>query len=167
MSAGGEIIIAGQYTVTYNAVATGIFFGDDGMPTVSQAIAAQMIDRTDAWGDTAIDGIYRGGNWFFNGVFLEYRSGTKSLFWPPHATIGRLGVIGRRLFDMSAALVMTAIAGTPASAEPATLTASKAILDPGFTSSLKFGPMTRVVPIRLRLFPYDTGGGAYAPIALT
>ncbi len=42
----------------------------------------------------------------------------------------------------------------------ATLTASKAILAPGYNTQIIFGPTLRKVPIRLQLFPYDTGGGA-------
>src|SRR5437660_1779663 len=68
------------------------------------------------------------------------------------------GVIGRLLYDLSQALVLTAITGTTASASPATLTAAKTILLPGFTPRLSYGPTLRKIPLRFRLFPNVIGG---------
>lgn len=157
MPAGGESLLAGQYTVTWNSVSLGIMEGDQGVPTISQQTAAEMVGNTDAYGKSNIDGIYQGANWFAQFTCMEYRAGSIAAFWP-YGTLGVMGTIGRLLYSLSAALVLTAIAGTPAAATPATLTASRAILAPGYNTQLLFGPTLRKVPIRQMLFPYSSGG---------
>jgi hypothetical protein len=153
MPVGGETIICGQYTVTWNSVALGIMQGDAGLPTIEHSYVEEPIANTDAYGKTVIDGVYQGVNVFASMTCMEYRAGSIAAWWP-FSTLGRLGVIGRLLYDMSSPLVLTAIAGTPAAASPATLTASKTILAAGFGTRLLFGPTVRTVPLRFRLYPY-------------
>lgn len=158
MPVGSETLVAGGYTATWNSVALGIFEGDSGLPTNEHTVAAEDVGNTSAYGKTVIDFIYQGANWFSSFTCLEYKSGPKSAFWPYNATLGRLGTIGVLGYSLAQALVLTAITGTSASSSPATLTASKAILLPGFSSRIVFGPTLRKVPIRMRLLPYDSGG---------
>ena len=51
MPVGSEVLVDGQYTLTYNSVALGIMEGDSGIPTLEPTIHAQPIDKTDAYGE--------------------------------------------------------------------------------------------------------------------
>ena len=104
--------------------------------------------------DKTIDAIHRGADWYMSMICMEYKSGVTAALWPFNSTLSREGVIGRLYYDMSLALVLTAVAGTPAATSPATLTASKAIIAPGFNARLTFGPTLRTVPLRFLLLPY-------------
>jgi hypothetical protein len=164
---GGETIIDGQYTVTLAATTLGIMKADDGVPTLEPNIKAQPIAGTDAYGDTTIDAVWRGADWYCSMICMEYRAGVLTALWPFSATMGRLGVIGRLFYDMSSALVLTAVAGTPAATSPASLTASKAIIAPGFSNRLTFGPLVRTVPLRFLLLPYIVSSTNVQPFVLT
>jgi hypothetical protein len=150
------VFIAGQYTGTYNAVATGMT--RQGY-TLSQTSMGEMMDETDAYGASIIDWVYRGGNCFMDVEFREWKAGTKTPIWP-YAAFGILSSaalpIGRLASDVAQALVLTALANTPAAtaADPATLTASKALLAPNFDARILFDSRFRSVPIRLQLLPY-------------
>ncbi len=158
MPVGGEVLIVGEYVVTYNSVAIGILEGDAGLPTLSQMTKAEPIANTSKYGKSTLDAIYQGADWFAQFTCLEYKAGPLAAFWPFHATLGHMGIIGRLYFDLALPLVLTSIAGTPAATTPATLTATRAILAPGFNTQLLFGPTLRKVPIRLQLLPFDVGG---------
>lgn len=158
MPAGGETIIAGQYTCTWNSVALGIMEGDAGLPTLSHQTKAEQLANSDRYGKSTLDSIYQGADWFAQFTCMEYRAGSIAAWWP-FGTLGLMGVISRLYFALAQPLVLTAIAGTPAAASPATLTASKSILAQGFNTQVLFGPTLRKLPIRLQLYPVDTGGG--------
>jgi hypothetical protein len=103
--------------------------------------------------------IYQGADYEAMFLAMEYKAGTTGAWWP-YGTLGLMGIIGRLRYSLSAALVMTAIAGTPAAASPATLTASHALMSANFPTQLLFGPTLRKLPMQMDLFPYDTGGAA-------
>lgn len=132
--------------------------GDSGLPTIEHSSKAEPIANTDAYGKTTIDAIYQGADYFASMTCLEYKAGSTAAWWPFSATKGVMGVIGRLYYTMSLPLVLTAVAGTPAATSPATLTATRAILAPGFGTRILFGPTVRNVPLRFQLFPYLTGG---------
>lgn len=160
MPFGNESIIAGAYTATWNGVALGIFEGDSGLPTLSHQIMAQNIDNTSLYGRALIDAVFQGMAVSFQMVCMEYKAGTVAAAFPQNAVMGRMGTVGRLHYaSLAAALVMTAVAGTPAAASPATLTAPKTCLAPGVDVSLAFGPVVRTVPLRLVSFLADVGGG--------
>lgn len=158
MPAGNETIIAGPYTVTWNGVALGVLEGDQGLPTNEANVEGEDVGNTSAYGKSVIDTIYQGANWMASMTCMEYRAGSVAAFWPLNAILGRMGVMGRRMYDISAPLIYTAIAGTSAAASPATLTASKAILTVRSAGRLVYGPTVRRVPLRFRLYPYTSGG---------
>ncbi len=136
-------------------MALGLMQGDAGVPTLSHTNKAQPIDSTDAYGRATIDSIHLGIDWFIAFTAMEYsKAGVMAAWFPWHATLGKMGVIGRLYFSLAQALVMTAIAGTPAATSPATLTASKSIGAPNFNTQILFGPVLRTLPMRLQLFPY-------------
>lgn len=114
----------------------------------------------DSLGDTAQDGVYRGGNLFANFTLLEYNA-TSALaaFWPYSGTFGRVGTMGALFSTKMAALVgtlLTALQG--GSVTPTTITASKALLAPDYPVKMLFAPRLRRVPLRFQLFPYDSAG---------
>lgn len=156
MPAGGETIIAGQYTVTWNGVSVGMMEGDAGVPTLEQTSHAELISNTTTYGKSAIDGFYQGADWFASFTCLEYKPGSVAAFWP-YGLMGQMGIISRSLFALSAPLVLTVVAGTPAAGSPNTISANNAILAPGFNGRLLYGPTLRKVPIRQILFPFNSG----------
>src|SRR5256885_1160980 len=103
MPAGGETLICGQYTCTYNAVSVGIFEGDASVPTLEQTTKAEPVANTDKYGKTMIDGIYQGADWKMTFTCIEYKAGSLTPFWP-YGTLGLMGVIGRLLYGLSSAL---------------------------------------------------------------
>lgn len=159
MPVGGEQMLAGAYTVTYNGTGVGIFEGDGGVPTIVATYHSEPVANTDKYGKKLITAFHLGSDWEFMGTILEWKAGSKAALFP-FGTLGIDGVIARDYYDLASALVMTAVTGTPAAtaADPATLTASKAIVPPGFSTRIPFGPTLRKFPLRLALLP--TGGSA-------
>lgn len=146
--------IAGQYTVTYNGVTIGQL--ESGINIIQQSIVEPI--RGDNLAESDQDFAYQGGNVFAELQSLEYNAiGVAAAFWP-YGSLGVVGLPGRLGQDLAKALVLTAVAGTPAAATPATLTASKAILRPGQDLRLLFSPKLRKVPLVLQLLPYTSGG---------
>mgnify|MGYP000857433249 FL=1 len=143
--------------MTWNSVALGIMQGDAGLPTIEQSNKAEPIANTDSYAKSTIDAIYQGADWFASMTCMEYKAGSIAAWWP-YSTLGRMGTIGRLLYDISLPLVLTAVAGTPAASSPATLTATRSILAPGFGTRLVFGPTVRTVPLRFQLLPYYVAG---------
>lgn len=139
----------------------GIFEGDSGVPTVQHQLHAEMINNTDAYGKSLIDSVYQGSDYSFQATALEWAAKTVSVAFPWNATWGRMGVIGRLFYDLAQALVMTSVVGTPArNAAPAatSITASKTLVHPQYNVNIAFGPLLRRLPVRLAMFPYDSGG---------
>lgn len=156
-----ETLVAGRYSNTYNAVDTGIT--REGY-TLDQGVKAEVIDETDAFGGSAIDYVYRGGDVFLSFISKAYKAGSLTPFWP----WGALGVLlttaaplGRLASAVASSNVLTAVAGTPAAAAPATLTATLSILAPNNSASLLFNSKVREVPVRLQCLPADVTGGTF------
>lgn len=128
---------------------------------MQQESRAEVISRSDAYGEAAIDAVYRGGDVHLQFDAMAYKAGATTPFWP----FGALGVmattaapVGRLASNMAQAMVLTAAANTPAAAAPATLTMSKALLAENNPARLLFNSMLRKVPIRLRAWPSETTG---------
>lgn len=117
----------------------------------------QLVNRSDAYGDTLIDTIVRGADWSLVCEAMEYKAGPIAAVGQI-ASMGTLGIIGRLGSDIAQALVLTATAGTPAATTPATLTASKALLAPNANPRILFNSELRRVPLRFALLPYDSSG---------
>lgn len=157
-------IVSGEYTSTYNAKALG--HTQDGWRMEMQG--GRKAVTVDKFGDTEIDGVYRGVNTFFECILKNWNqyntgsppvtTGFKDLFWPYGAVYGALGTIGRLevYSDMTKALVLTALANTPAATiGPWTVTASEAILEAEFARTVNFNSEDRSVPVRLRSYPFN------------
>lgn len=159
-----EAFVAGRYSNTYNSVDVGI--SDEGI-VLQQDSAWEVINRSDAYGDSLIDGIYRGGNVFLMYDSKAFKAGAITPFWP----WGAFGVmqvtgsgpspLGRLASAVAAATVLTAIAGTAYNTTNATaiasLTSSSTILAPNSPARLLFHTRLRQVPVRLVALPYETG----------
>jgi len=144
--------ISGPYTATWNSSDVGQ--QEDGF-RLRQQVNKQIV-RSNSYGDSAIDGVYRGGDVFLSFTGIEY-SAAKAVLWP-YGSFGTMGQVGRldQGSSLAAAAVLTAVAGTPAAATPASLTASQAIIDENLNSELLFASRLRVVPITMRCYPYTS-----------
>lgn len=153
--------MAGRYSSTLAAVDTGI---TEGGYELEQGSSAEMIEETDAFGGSAIDGIWRGGNCFMMFDSIAYKAGAITAFWPWGA-LGTLlttaAPIGRLMSAVASAHVITAVANTPAAAAPASLTATLAILAPNQSAKLLYNSKVRHVPVRLQYLPFDATGGTF------
>lgn len=161
-----DTFIAGRYSATYNSNDVGIT--KEGYELTLDT-EMEDIGETDAWGNTVIDGVWRGGNCFLQFTSVAYKTGSLGAFWPWGGQLAGAGVLGILVDDSIAApnklpigtlasnqalaLVLTAAAGTPAASTPATLTASKALLAKNNNGRLLFNSKLREVPVRLRFFP--------------
>jgi hypothetical protein len=129
-------------------------------------IHRQKISRSDAYGDSTIDGVCRGADVYISGRCLEYKTG------PIKANTMHLtfDVTGAQSFGMPLAglldsqlactFILTATGGTPAAAaaSPTSLTAAAAIMAADFDADITFDSMNREVPFKLQLLPYSSTG---------
>lgn len=144
--------IAGQYTATWNSLALGQTA--DGF-RLSHSFFKRLITG-DSYAQAPQDGIYQGAECFLACRLIAYNSAAlPTVMWPYASTFLDMGVIGVTDVGSTKAksLVLTAIAGTPAAAAPATLTLTLAILAEGFPVELLFAPDLREVPLRMRVYP--------------
>lgn len=151
--------VPGHYAMTYNSVSVGLVKADD--YALRYRYHAQVIDGTSQYGDTPIDGVYRGQTVKLTVTFLEWTTATKKAIWPWDAgagITGALGVIGRLKTDLAVSIVLTPEANSPAAAAGGTFTASKGILAEENEIGILFGPRNRDMPVVFDLLPYDSSG---------
>jgi hypothetical protein len=155
-----DTLVAGRYSGTYNAVDVGI---TQAGYELQQDSSAQILNQSDAYGETIIDIIYRGGSVHIQWESMAYKAGSYTPFWPwGGGTLGvarnaanPIGILGT---DEALSFVLTATASTPAAAAPATLTASKSILAPNYPARLLYDSRLRTVPVRILCLPTDSAG---------
>lgn len=152
-------LIAGHSTGTLASVALGMTRQGYELEVVQKQ---EPVDESDVFGLSTIDWVIRGADCFMSAMFKEYKAGPISAIWGPWAAgaIGKLMTsstpMSRLASDTAAALVLTAAANTPAAATPASLTASKALLAPGYNPKILFDSRLRELPMRLMLLPYSS-----------
>jgi hypothetical protein len=122
---------------------------------------AEKIQQSDAYGDSLLDWFMRGCDVSVIADSLEYKgsmgaSGPHAATWPYGTTFGAHGVIGRLASNVALSLVMSATASTPAATTPASLTAARTMLEPGFNVALLFNSRLRKVPARFACLPSDS-----------
>lgn len=145
--------------MTWNAVALGLT--KTGVE-ISHVTKAEMIDESDAHGLTTLDWIYRGLDTFAQWMNRAWKAGPKAAMWPyGGGSLGKVSTvaapIGRLASDIAQSLVCTATANTPAATDPATLTASKALLVPQFDVKWVLDSRLREIPIKMQFLPYTSG----------
>jgi hypothetical protein len=145
------MFIAGRYTATYGGLALGQTA--DGIRLSFQRFVQQV--RGDAFAQTVQDQVLQGGEMDLAARLIEYdAAAVQSAMWPLSTTIFAMGQVGR--LDVQSNLikqiVLTAVAGTPAAATPATITLPRCILKENFPVELLFAPALREVPLRWRVY---------------
>ena len=153
--------IAGRYTGIYASSDLGIL--EEGWRLRWQWLK-EMIEKTDAYGDTPIDAIFRGCSVWIGGIFKEinvgvYKAVSRYNDWTPtgtpsfdlfNATTGPIGTLDT---SKVVTLVLSVVTGTPAASTPASLTAAAAIQDTDQIEQM-WGPTHRKTPFNFRLYPY-------------
>ncbi|HYH65748.1 MAG TPA: hypothetical protein VD866_13710 [Urbifossiella sp.] len=149
--------ISGRYTGSYNSGDVGITRQGYDLEVVPKQ---EMIDESDAYGLTTLDWIIRGADAFLQWISREYKAGSLAAFWPYGLTLGTLITaavpVGEQARNLAKAMVLNAVANTPAAAAPASLTASKVLLAPNYNARLLFDSRLREVPVRVQLLPYES-----------
>ena len=155
--------VSGRYSCTWNAVDLGIT-DNDGWD-LSWQYPVEAINSTDQYGMTWVDGVYQGvSDVFLQANGLEYKAGPLAAATPfatmtPTGASGlSLGTIGILVSGVAKALTLTATAGTPAAASPATLSATLAVWAENYPVHLLMNPKLRKFPIRMRILPYSATG---------
>jgi hypothetical protein len=157
----GEFI-AGRYSGAYNAT-------DVGMTRQGYELEVnpkeELINESDMYGLSTIDWVMRGADWFMQFESKEYKAGSLGCLLQPWGRSANMGLlanaalpISRLASDTALSFVLTDTDGTPAATKPATLTALKALLAPGYNAKVLFNSQLRHVPIRLQLLPFLTNG---------
>jgi hypothetical protein len=174
------IPVAGPYTSAHtpgasasgsgtSAVSMGIL-SDDGF-SLRWVIHKQKIgpDGTDRFGLARLENVIRGGDWNLIFRCREYASGNLNVAWPYGRVSLTLSPGGNANFapvmaqagctddgsGFTGSLVLTAIAGTPAALNPATLTAAKVVNADANQGDMMFTSKAREVPVNLELLPYS------------
>jgi hypothetical protein len=144
-----DTFVAGAYSTTWNGVAVGLTA--NGI-TVTEEIGSEDIVG-DYFGSSVIDSIITGANVFAEFDCLAYKAGSvaaaRGFF-----TGGEVPAPGLLASNLAKSLILTATAGTPAAAAPASLTAAKGLTANGHRIALMFSHRLRQVPVRQRFYPY-------------
>lgn len=147
-------VVAGGYTATYNSAAMGQ--QEDGF-RLRLSFAKEEI-RSNTYGDSVIDSVYRGGNCFLSGIFIERSSvvanAAVSPFNPYGTAVGFMGLVGRLDFALAQSVVLTAIATLPAASVIASLTATNAIIDQNLSTEVVLANRASFLGLTFRLYPY-------------
>lgn len=147
----------GHHTITWGGNACGLVTGE-GM-RLRWRPSKRKINNTSLYGDTLIDGIYRGfGQVQLLVTFKEWNAYTREIIWPYDSTFGIIGKVGRLDSDIAKAIVITPQAGSPAATiGPVSFTASKAILSDMNDIEMLFGPVETDMPVLFDLLMYNDG----------
>lgn len=133
-----------------------------------------IINSTDAYGATRLDGIYRGADFSIRFRMLEFTQLSLDIAWPwgrkpdqqddPSFRTIAMGPMARRMYNLSGSLVLNVMVGTPADAAkaPTSLTAFK-VIHSGAQVAFNFNSRLRTVPVDLILWPYSVviAGSSY------
>jgi len=145
--------VAGAYTCTYNGLACGQT--EQGF-RLSHSFFKRIITG-DAMAQTPQDAVYQGAEMNLAMNLIEFKAAAAyTIMWPYGAYL-QTGVVGRLdgVSGLTKQIVLTAVAGTPASAAPASMTFPETILSEGFPVELLLAPDLRIVPLRMRIYPYS------------
>ena len=131
--------------------------------------------RGDNLGDSIQDEILRGVDVYVNFTLIEYGKASivqgpgavsGSIHWATSASgfngagDGKAGTIGDTLSDSAAGLVLTAVANTPASASPASITFPLSVLARNFPVRVLYASRLRRIPMRMVALPSGVSGAS-------
>lgn len=140
----------GPYTVTYKTVDIGLMEG----PIRHQQNIIALPVRASVWGQHVINYIMQGGGVFIVLTIKEWDAGAKGILWPYNAAQGIYPIVGELMDTYFGALVLTALAGTPAATEgPITRTYNFAAILPGHNLDVTFSAGERNIPLVLGVLP--------------
>lgn len=148
--------VSGRYTGTWNALAIGQTA--DGLRVMHQFF--KRLITGDAYADAPQDAVYRGAAVMIGWQSIESDAAAiATASWPYSATKWDMGVIGRTDVGSAVAksLVLTSTANTPAATKPATWTGLLSILAENFPVEILKAPDLREVPMRMRIYPSNSG----------
>jgi len=149
----------GPYTGVYGSSPTDIGLNEGPHRFIQIAKGANITPNR--FGDSVVDGIYRGGNCLIQMSLKEYTAGVKKIIWPFSPTdLGLTGVIGRAMSDIAQQLVLTAISGTPAATNgPVTRTCPLVVFAPEHNMELIMGNDERNIPLVCQVLPALVSAG--------
>jgi hypothetical protein len=137
---------------------------DDGFE-IEKETAAQEI-TADEYGDSVLDGIYRGGQCFFNLTLLEFAiAGAQRLrraYQEAGTVEGTMGTIGCTLRHYAFEMTLNRVSPPDASNSPDRYWIPAAILDPAFPVRWTLQSRLWSIPLRIRALPYKSDGTAPA-----
>jgi hypothetical protein len=168
------LAIAGPYTGTWGPTPEVIGVTEDGYE-LEHTFYSEPV-RGDNLGDSIQDEIHRGQDVYVNFTLMEFASAAlvqssghveSSIFWPFDDSgfnavggAGQVGVTGDSRGEYAAPLILTAVANTPASANPATITFYNALLAANFPVRILYASRVRRIPMRMIVYPYTS---TYSP----
>lgn len=142
--------LAGQYTATWNSLALGQTLAGHGLN--HQRLVQQI--RGDTYAETVQDAINQGADVYFDMELIEANAAClPTILWPLSGTVGSQGLVGLLDSGKWMSLILTAVAGTPAAATPASITAARTLIKENFNVRQMFAPKLRTVPLQLRAYP--------------
>lgn len=117
---------------------------------------------------TPQDAVYQGAEMHLAMNLIEFRSAAVDAIMWPYGNYLQTGVVGRldNVSSLTRAIILTAIVGSSASSGvgvgwPFTLTLPYTILAEGFPVELLLAPDLRIVPLRMRVYPYPPASNQY------
>ena len=146
--------IAGAYYMTYG----GTYCGgtEDGFEIEHNYYSEPV--RGDNLGDAIQNEIFRGVDVTINTTLIEWSyavaadGSAGNVYWPAHATDGRVGVMGDLHTDQGGQTILTR-ASANTSATPATITFPLTRLATNFPVRIQHANRLKRVPLRLQVYP--------------
>ncbi len=149
--------ISGGYNATFDAST----LGQVEIGFTLRHSTFQRLITGHSFAQTPQDAVFQGIQMFIDYRLIEYnQAGVIKAMWPFGTThLNMASPVGVLAVGSSKAkqLILTAVAGTPAAATPASVTLPRCILAEGFNVELLYAPDLRIVPISQRVYP-DTSG---------
>jgi hypothetical protein len=165
--------VAGRYVGTFDGHDIGLL--SEAGYEISWESKGFLINRTDTYADTLIDGLMTGSDWRLRFLCIEYGETPSNVVWPwgradptkvMYPTLGTVETdtedadlsIGHRWLDIGKATILTATPGTPAADNPGpgpiSMTAKKSIVSPNTPVVTRLAPQNRTLPAELLMLPF-------------
>ena len=154
--------IAGAYYMTYGGNYVGTT--EDGFEIEHNYFSEPI--RGDNMGDSIQNEIYRGVDVTVNTTLLEwtYAEGADgnagNIYWPAHATDGRVGVMGDVHTDQGGQTILNRMSAN-VSATPMTITFALTRLAANFPVRIQHANRLKRVPLRLQVYPSSDSAAGY------